>query len=178
MMQPKIYIAATTGSSGVTSALLHLEAQDVVYGWFLESTDRQVSAGFFMLEDFYGQRPAVLYRSVADDVYGDWTRDQPPGDHVLRCPVPDSLVHELERLQAKLVDDWLFFEGEPGSAIEFAAYGQHRVVRRAVNIRSRKLNRLVRSGGGWHHWTPGFDQNVLDYVQKYARIERCVLLRH
>ena len=51
------------------------------------------------------------------------------------------------------------------------------MVRRAVNIRSRKLNRLVRDTGGWHHWTPGFDQNVLDYLQKYARIERCVLLR-
>ena len=177
MMQPKIYIAATTGSSGTTTAVLYLELESDVFGWFLEANEHQVAAGFFMLEDFYAQRPAVLYRSLADDVYGHWIRDHPPGDDRVRCPLPESVLHELERLQSKLVNDWLFFENEPGSAMEFAAYGQHAVVRRAVNIRSRKLSRLVRGNSGWHHWTPGFDQNVLDHLQKYARLERWVLLR-
>lgn len=178
MMQPKIYIAATSGAGGITSALLHIESESDVYGWYLEATDHQFSAGFFMLEDFYAHRAAVLYRSVADDVYGDWVRDHPPADNPTRCPVPESVMHELERLQSKLVHDWLFFRGEPGSATEFAGYGQHAVVRRAVNIRSRKLNRLAHGSGGWHHWTPGFDQNVLDYLQKYKRSEPDVLLRH
>lgn len=177
MMQPKIYIAVTSGINGATSALLHLESERDVYGWFLESTDRRIAAGFFMLEDFYAHRPAVLYRSVVDDVYGDWIRDHPPGDLPMRCPVPESVVHELERLQSKLVHDWLFFESDPDSASERAACDGHGMVRRAVNIRARKLSRLVRSNGGWHHWTPGFDQNVLDYLQKYARAERCVVSR-
>ena len=177
MMQPKIYIAATTGSTGSTSAMLHLELDSNVYGWFLEASDRQVSAGFFMLENFYAHCPPVLYRSVADDVYGDWIRDHPPGNDLMRCPVPDCVVHELERLQSKLAHDWLYFDGEPCSAVESAAYHQHGMDRRAANIRSRKLNRLVRDNGGRHHWTTGFDQNVLDYLQKYARIERCVLVR-
>ncbi|MBC7415447.1 MAG: hypothetical protein H7327_10990 [Herminiimonas sp.] len=175
MMQPKIYIAATGGAAGVTSALLHLESESDVYGWFLEATHHQFYAAFFMLEDFYAHRPAVLYRSCANDAYGDWVREHPPASNPMRCPVPEGMVHELERLKSKLVHDWLFFDSGADSATELAAYGPHGPARRAVNIRSRKLSRLAHSTGGWHHWTPGFDQNVLDYLQKYRRPDRVVL---
>lgn len=170
-MQPKIYVAATAGVNGTTSALLHIEAQSDVYGWFLESADRRFSAAFFMLEDFYAQRAAVLYSSMSNDAYGLWIRDQPPAAVPVRCPVPEHVVHDLERLKSKLVQDWLCFAGEPMDAAGTALYDRHGMRARAVNIKPRRLTRLASGRNGWHHWSAGFDPNVLDYLLKFRRTE-------
>lgn len=177
-MQSKIYIAATPGPAGTTSALLHIEKQTDVYGWFLESVDLHFSAAFFMLEDFYAHRPAVLYSSVRDDVNGEWRRDQPPALHPIRCPVPENVIHDLEQQKSKLAQDWLVFHDEhhlPNNT-DMKVYERHGMAGRAVNIKARKLNRLCCSLLGWQHWSAGFDQNVMDYLLKFRRDEHCIPL--
>lgn len=176
-MQPKIYIAATAGATGTTYALLYIEVQADVFGWFLECTAGRFSAAFFMLENFYAHRPAVLYRSMSDDVYGQWIRDHPPAMVPMRCPVPESVLHELECLKSTLVQDWLFFAGEPGMANELATHERHDMTGRAVSIKARKLSRLAYKNDGWQYWNAGFDRNMLDYLLKFSRTDHAPAVR-
>lgn len=170
-MQPKIAIAATPGGLDAISALLYVEVHADVCGWLLESTAGCCSVAFFMLENFYAPAPAVLYRSVSDDVYGNWIRAEPPAAHIIRCPMPENIVHEIEPLKSKLVQDWLTFydsaDDRPVSALE----QQLDTVpcTRAVRIKPGKINRLTRDTAGLHYATPGCDANVLDYLQKFRR---------
>lgn len=171
-MQPKIAIAATPGSSGSTSALLYVEVRADVCGWFLEAAVQQYRVAFFMLENFYASAPAVLYRSVTDDVYGNWVRDEPPASHTIRCPMQENIVHQIEPLKTKLMQDWLLFHdgaNENRSLVAAITTNQIRPAR-TVSIKPGKLNRLTRSATGLHYATPGFDANVFDYLQKFRRV--------
>ncbi len=148
-MQSKIHVATTPGTTGSTLALLHLESQADVYGWFLASSGPQFFSSFFMLENFYAARQAVLYCSLQDDVYGHWIRDQPPASGHTRCPLPEDAMHELERLKSKLLSDWLHFADEPLTAPDRALYEQHGMLSRAVNVKAQRLQRLIREPAAW-----------------------------
>lgn len=168
-MQPKIAIAATPGGSGNISALLYVEVHADVCGWSLESTTMCYDIAFFMLENFYAPAPAVLYRSVNDDVYGNWIRAEPPASHVIRCPLPENIVHAIEPLASKLMQDWLmFYDGADDSAVSVRTQ-QSDAARCtcAVRIRPSKISRLTRDTAGLHYATPGYDANVLDTLQKF-----------
>lgn len=155
----------------MTSALLYVEVRADVCGWFLDATVRHYRVAFFMLENFYAAAPAVLYRSVTDDVYGSWVRDEPPPSHVIRCPLPENIVHQIEPLKSKLMQDWMTFHD--GVADTPHATGPSRPdatpPEHAVSIKPGKLSRLKHDAGGLHYATPGFDDNVRDYLQKFRR---------
>lgn len=170
-MQAKIALAATSGSSGSTSALLYVEERADVCGWFLDATARHYKVAFFMLENFYTLTPAVLYCSMTDDVYGSWVRDEPPATHFIRCPLPENIVHEIEPLKSKLVQDWLTFNHgiiAPPNSLQ-PPRSDATPPERMVNIKPGKLSRLKRGTAGLHYATPGFDANVADYLQKFRR---------
>jgi hypothetical protein len=166
-MQPKIHIHYSPVPPGFVSALFYIEFDDDVYGWYALAEGHYFSAAFFMLENFYAERSAVLYRSVADDVYGPWVIDSTQADNEIRCPLPEPVRHELERIQSNFVEDWLFFENDPAAALELAAYDSQRLSIHAVNIKSRKLNRLEKSRTSWEHGASGIDLNVIDFLQKH-----------
>ena len=168
-MQPHIYLCQTEGSAGSVLACFYLEVDNEIYGWRISGRAHHFAAAFFMLEDFYNNELAALYRSVEDDVYGSWMVDIPRRRGEVRSPLPEPLLHELERLQSLFVQEWLFFENDPESAAEIAAYERHHLPVQAVNIRLRKLSRLALQGRRWEYRTPGFDKNVSDYLQKYIR---------
>ncbi|MBC7514171.1 MAG: hypothetical protein H7234_07020 [Herminiimonas sp.] len=170
-MQSKIALAATSGNSGSTWALLYVEVRADVCGWFLDATARHYRVAFFMLENFYATAPAVLYRSVTDDVYGSWVRDEPPATHIIRCPLPENVVHEIEPLKSKLMQDWLTFDDGPTLLPNAARLPKQDAGRPecAVSIKPSKLSRLKRGTAGLHYATPGFDANVVDYLQKFRR---------
>lgn len=170
-MQPKIYLAATQGATGSTVAVLQIESHADVYGWFLESCEWQFTAAFFMLESFYAKRTTVLYRSARDDAYGHWLQDHPPTTHPIRCPLPEGVIHELERSRAKLIHEWLSFDDPDAPAAGPLSIGSPGVPigLRAVNIKPHKWRRMLPGRQGWQHQTAGFDQNVVDYLQKHGR---------
>lgn len=141
-----------------------------MYGWYSHAEKSDFSAAFFMLENFYVDRPSTLYRSVEDDVYGPWTSDSSSSGTEIRCPLPEPVRHELERIQSHFVDEWLFFENDPSALQELLAYARHRLLIHTVNVKSRKLNRLEKNNPNWEHKTPGIDSNLMDFVQKYWRI--------
>lgn len=169
-MQPKTYVSCSQGDEQSLTALFYLDAQRDLYGWHLVAYEGQVSAAYFMIEHFYADRLPTLYRSVADDVYEPWVTDYPPRREPMRCPLPDAVVHELERFQSQFVDDWLFFDTDVGVESEAEQRARRGLQVQAVNVRTRKLNRMSRDHGHYIHMTPGTDLNVVFFLEKHWRM--------
>ena len=168
-MQPKIYVRYLPDEPSSVSALFYVESGIDVYGWYTHAEGGGFSAAFFMLENFYADRSTSLYRSIEDDVYGPWANAFPPIETELRCPLPEPVRHELERIQSNFAEEWLFFENDPAASSELHFYTTNRLLIHAVNVKSRKLNRLEKTKASWEHKTPGIDSNVIDFVQKHWR---------
>ena len=159
------------------TAMFYMEAHIELYCWYMTARDQQLSTAFFMVEHFYTDRTPVLYRSIEDDVYEPWTIDYPPTKNAIRCPIPDAIMHELERLQSMFVQEWLFFETDPNVSSELAAYRTRGLSVQAANIKCRKLNRLDKEDQHWVHTTPGTDFNVAEFLEKYWRFEERITAR-
>lgn len=173
-MQPKYYISYCPDKLGQVFALLEFESNADIYGWHIEAKNRYFSAGFFMIESFYSDHATRLYRSILDDVYGPWTIDYPPNKGEIRSPVPESIGHELERLQSRFVEEWLVFGDDPHIEAEAAVYRMHDLSLQAVNIRSKRLGRMEKNERTWTWAAPGLDLNVVDLVRKYWRLSEKV----
>lgn len=167
IMQPKIYLSYTPDAPSRLTALFYVDVHSDVYGWYMVAGQQRMSAAFLMIEHFYAERTATLYRSTQDDVYAPWTVDYPLRPSPLRCPLPDAIAHELERLQSVFVDDWLFFDNDPANVTERATCRARGLPLLAANIQNRKLSRLHRSGRQLEHSTPGFDFNILEFLEKH-----------
>lgn len=176
-MQPKVYISYSPGKLGSIFALFYFESGDDIYGWHIEARGLYFSAAFFMIENFYANHSLRLYRSVQDDVYGPWTIDYPPTKDEIRCPVPESVGHELERMQSRVVEEWLFFKDDNRIEPELAAYHELGLSVQEVNIKSRRLQRLHKESSIWTHTTPGIDPNVVQLLRKYWRLSEKVPAR-
>lgn len=174
-MQPKVYISYAPGNSGSLFALLYFEDGADIHGWHIEARSVYFSAAFFMVENFYATRTPRLYRSVEDDVYGAWTIDNPPAPHEhIRCPLPESVAHELERMQSQFVDEWLFFRNDGDISAEAEAYAARGWPVQEVNIRSRRVARLQRQNSHCVYVPPGIDLNVVQLLRKYWRLSEKV----
>jgi hypothetical protein len=169
-MQPKHYISYTPEKLGRVFALLYFEQGTEMYGWHIDARSHYFSAAFFAVENFYADKATRLYRSILDDVYSPWIIDHPPSKEKIRSPLPDAVSHELERVQSRFVEDWLFFGDDPHVDAEHAAYGRLGLQLHEVNIRSRKLGRLERKQGTWTAMTAGFDLHVVALLRKYWRL--------
>ena len=176
-MQPRFYISYSPGKLGSVFALFYFESGADIYGWHIEARSLYFSAAFFMVENFYDNRAPRLYRSVQDDVYGPWTIDYPPTKDEIRCPVPESAGHELERLQSRFVEEWLFFKNDLHIEAELAAYAAQDLPVQEVNIRSKRLARLQKTGNSWTYMPPGIDLNVVQLLRKYWRLSEKVPMR-
>jgi hypothetical protein len=169
-MQPKIYISYSPGKLGSVFALFYFESGVDIYGWHIEARNLYFSAAFFMVENFYAKHSPRLYRSVEDDVYSPWLTDYPPAPDEIRCPIPGAVGHELERLQSRFIEEWLFFKNDIHIETEQAAYDAQGLPVHEVNIKSRQLHRLHRNSGSWTYASPGADANVVQLLRKYWRL--------
>lgn len=169
-MQPKVYISYSPANQGSVFALLCLESAGNILGWHIEARSAYFSAAYFMMENYYVADIPTVYRSTEDDVYGPWTIDYPPARGAIRCPVPDNAMHELESLQSKFVEEWLFFEDDPGFDPEIAAYQELGIGIHGVNIKSHRLTRLNKENSNWTYQTPALDINIVKLVKKYWRL--------
>lgn len=168
-MQPKIHIQYLP-DSGSLAALFYVELEKDIYGWFMNAAEQRFSAAFFMLENFYAMSASALYRSTEDDVYSPWMIDSPPRAHLIECPLPELLSHEMERLQSVFVEEWLFFDADPAAAEEIQQYEMANMRVHNVNIRLRKIHRLDQQQAVWQYRTPGSDLNIVDFIQKHWRV--------
>ena len=171
-MQPKIHISFFPKNAGSVSALFYVESEGNIYGWYGTSSSRRFSAAFFMAENFYAKHTTILHRSLHGDVYGPWIADYPPTRGRNRCPLPEAIRHELERLQFEFMEEWLFFKTDPAIDSELAAYQQRGLPLNTLNIKFKRLKRLVESNSIWSYATSGADLNVMEFLQKYLRLNR------
>ncbi|HZW11600.1 MAG TPA: hypothetical protein VFF81_00220 [Noviherbaspirillum sp.] len=176
-MQPKVYISDSPGNLGSVFALFYFESGVDLYGWHIEARSLYFSAAFFMVENFYADRSPRLYRSVQDDVYGPWTIDYPPTKDEIRCPVPESVGHELERIQSRFVEEWIFFKNDVRIEDELLAYEALGMPVHEVNIKARRLPRLHKENSTWTYMQPGIDLNVVQLLRKYWRLSEKVPMR-
>lgn len=173
---PGLFLPAGIG------ALMYVERGADVYGWFAQARHTRYSAAFFMIENYYAQQTAVVYRSLEDDVYSAWERELPGPVREVRNPIPDALGHELERLQSAFMDEWLFFVLDPHSGPEVESYRRVDLPLHAFNIRYRRLGKMVADGQRdapwpfdeplqWLHQSSGADPNIHDLLNKCWRID-------
>jgi hypothetical protein len=170
-MQPRFYISSSQDKGGSLQALFYYNGSDPdVYGWHVESKGHYFSAGFFMVESFYSSRPTRFYRSMHDDVYGPWVIDYPPAHDEFRCPVTEPVCHELQSMQSRFIEEWLFFRDSPEASPDILAYREHAMPIQEVNIRWKRLPRFGRQGTQWTCAAVGIDLNLPDLLRKYWRL--------
>jgi hypothetical protein len=174
-MQHKVYIAYSQGDSNFVTAMFYVEVDIDIYGWHMVARDHQVNTSFFMIENFYDDCTPNLYRSLANDVYELWVPDYPPANATIRCPIPDAVMHELERIQSHFIQEWLFFDGDPDIGSEIAAYRSCGLPVQAANIKYRKLNKFDKEAEIWTHKTPGADFNIPVFIERHGRFNDILL---
>ena len=162
-MESLSYLAYAPSGVGVASALFYVTWEEDVYGWYVGACGYLYPAAFFALERFYSPHATIFCRSLEDDLYGPWVQDFTPVTTDIRCPVPEPLCHELDRLQAAFVQEWLFFSEDAKNA---AAYERLGLPVQSVNIRSDQLNRFVRWQPVWIHASPNVDLNLISYLKR------------
>lgn len=79
----------------------------------------------------------MLYHSVDDDVYGTRVIQASYGESEVRCPLPELVRHELERIQSQFVVEWFFFDNDPAAGLELLEYGERKIPVLALNIKSK-----------------------------------------
>jgi hypothetical protein len=166
MIEFHVHIAYAPHGAGVLCAAFWFAQADHVYGWFTGARGNKHPASFFMLEDYYSPRDTVFYRSAQNDVNGDWFITSARNESLIDQPgpVPPALRHELERMQDAFTREWLFYRDDPGQEEEEAALRARELPVRAVNLRQRKLARLVTGLPVWTFSTPGADLNVVTFL--------------
>jgi len=164
MIEPHVHVAYAHRGAGVLCAAFWFAQGESVYGWFTGARAHEHPASFFMLEHYYSTRETVCYRSVEDDVYGQWVAASTAGEKKIDrpVPVPEVLCHELERLQDAFVREWLFFDEDP--AQEAAALRARELPVLAVNLRSGKLGKLATGAPVWTYTSPGADMHPLVFL--------------
>jgi hypothetical protein len=164
-MQAHCHLAYAPRGAGVVSALFYVADGENVFGWYTGAKDHGCEAAYFALEHYYSTHATAFCRSLANDVYAGWVLDFAPITTDVRNPVPDDLCHELERLQAAFVREWLFYPGEPGADAEAAAYGKLGLPVGPMNIRAERLARFDQSQPTWIYASPGIDLNVISTLR-------------
>jgi hypothetical protein len=149
-------------------AVMWFAEGDDVYGWFIGARDGGHLAGYFMLQDYFSPRDTAFYRSVEDDVQGDWVHVHDGREDLLPHPppAPEPVRHELNRLQDQFVRHWLFFDDDPAARGEADALRARELPVRHVNVRSARLDKFRTAPAVWHSDSPESDRSVVVWLSK------------
>ena len=173
MIEPKTYIAYAPRGPGVMCALFYVLDGDDVFGWYTGASGAEFASSYFMLDGYYARREITFFRSREDDVYGVWLQyikgKEVPIDPPV--PVPESLRHELERIQDVFVREWLFHADSPGTQVDASIYRARDLPVQPVNVRARKLNKLHTGHPVWTHASPDCDKSIVGYLGRHWALE-------
>ncbi|HEU0201639.1 MAG TPA: hypothetical protein VFR86_14545 [Burkholderiaceae bacterium] len=168
MLEPHIHVAFAPRGAGLLCAAFWVVEDPHCYGWFTGAKAYEQPASFFVLEDYYSSRETVCYRSVNDDVHGDWLMVSTRGEVPIERPgpVPEALCHALEQMQDAFVREWLFYRDDAAHAQEVEALRARELPVMGVNLRPKKLNKLQTGAPVWTYISPGADLNVIGFVAR------------
>lgn len=173
MIEPKTYLAFAPHGPGLMCALLYFLDERSVYGWYIGSRAGEFPARFFMLEDYFSPQETRYYVSAADDVYSGWVHRAKGGETPLDppAPVPESLLHELERLQDAFAREWLVYSGDTHADENARAYAEREVAFGAVALRADKLGKLRAGAAVWTYASPGCDLNIVEHLRRHWSLD-------
>jgi hypothetical protein len=159
MRTPNVFIAYAPRGAGLRCALAYLTAGRDVYGWFTgPRADASIAAEFFLIEEFYTNRP-VRYCSVEIAALHS------------RWPLDEERRHELAQMQAAFAAEWLFYRDDARAATELASYAKAELATGEVNLRFERIARLSMLQPNWTHYSPHFERGVLRHVAKRWPLE-------
>jgi hypothetical protein len=159
MKEPEFFLAYAPRGAGLRCALAYLSSQRDVYGWFTGlRPDASLASGYFLLEDFYANRPA-RYESVEHgQLHSAWLLDE-------------ARRHELARMQEAFAHEWLFYRDDAHAVRELEAYAEAELASGEVNVRFERLARFSTLQPNWTLYSPGFERTVLRSLTKRWPLE-------
>lgn len=159
MQTPDVFLAYAPRGPGLRCAVAHLASKRDVYGWFTgPRDDGGIAAAFFLLEDFYTNRP-VRYEAVDQpDLHSEW-------------PLDEARRHELARMQDAFAREWLFHRDEARAAAELRAYAEGELAAGEVNVRFERLAKFSTLQPNWTFYSPRFGRSVLRHLAKRWPLE-------
>jgi hypothetical protein len=110
MRIPNIFMAYAPRGAGLRCALAYLGAERDIYGWYTgPRADGELAAEFFLIEDFYTNRPTRFSSADTGALHSRWALDE-------------DRRHELARMQEAFAREWLVVPGDARAPAELEAY--------------------------------------------------------
>lgn len=160
MRTPNVFLAYAPRGIGLRCALAYLASERDVYGWYLgPRDDARTASAFFLLEDFYGNRP-TRYEAVDEaNLHSAWS-------------LGEERRHELARVQETVSREWLFYRDDPRAVAELQAYAEAELAAGGeVNIRIERLAKFSTLQPNWTFYSAGFERPVLHFLAKRWPLE-------
>lgn len=159
MKTPSIFIAYAPRGAGLRCALACVGTGRDLYGWFTgPRADGHIAAEFFLLEDFYSNRPTRYETVDTAALHSHWSLDE-------------ARRHELAEMQDAFAHEWLFYRDDASAAAELAAYAEAELAAGEVNVRFERLARFSTLQPNWTHYSPHFERPVLRHLSKRWSLE-------
>ena len=159
MKTPNLFIAYAPRGAGLRCALAYLGAERDVYGWYTgPRADGELAADFFLIEDFYTNRPTRHSSADMGALHSRWALDE-------------DRRHELARMQEAFAHEWLVYPGAARAPAELEAYAEAELAAGRLLLRSERLTRLSTLQPNWTYYSPHFERSVLRHLAKRWPLE-------
>ena len=159
MRTPNLFLAYAPRGAGLRCALVYLASGRDVYGWFTgPREDGATAAAFFLIEDFYTNRPTRYAAVDHADLHSAWALDE-------------ARRHELARTQEAFAHEWLFYRDDAPAAAELEAYAEAELAAGKVNVRFERLARFSTQQPNWTYYSPHFERPVLRHLARRWPLE-------
>ena len=168
MSTPQVHLAYAPRGVGLAYAVVYLEKDPDICGWWIGAIGADIASAYFRLEGFYTPAGTTLYTTDGSDLYGGWRFNLTSGQSQSIDPmaVEPDLAHELEQVQDAFAAEWLVFETDRDADREAQAYRDAELSHGRVNIRFAKLNKLEKNDPLWRYFSRDFESAVADYLAR------------
>ncbi|MDA8383141.1 MAG: hypothetical protein M0037_08805 [Betaproteobacteria bacterium] len=166
MSNPQSHLAYAPHGAGLLCALVYIERQKDIWGWWIGSADGTFPSAFFKLENFFSSTGTAFLATQGSDVYGGWRYDYAARAHELGTgiPIDEGMCHSLERMQDVFFSEWLFLAADPSRAPDLHAYAAAALAVQDVNIRFEGFNRMDHHDPVWTFSSKEMDGAVLEFM--------------
>jgi len=139
MRTPEIFLAHAPRGAGLRCAVAYLGDERDVYGWFTgPRDDASVASCFFLIENYYTNRPMAYEAVDQADLHSSWSLDE-------------ARRHELVQMQEAFSHEWLQDTDVPAGLVP-------------PQVRRDKLARFSTLQPNWTCYSPGFARGVLRFL--------------
>ena len=162
MNTPNVFIAYAPRGIGLRCAVAYLAAGRDAYGWFTgPCLDLAVASRYFLLEDFYSAGPVRHAEVDVADLHCAW-------------PLAEPRRHELARLHASFIREWLCYRADAWAASDFDAYSRAELAAGEVAVRFGRLALFSKLQPNWTFYSRGFEHSVLRQLARRWPLEYAI----